>query len=64
MEFLFLHEEVTEKTFLPKFLLATRRLGNTDLAKKTLGKKQNKNHSVVTELYVAAENMQFYTVSM
>lgn len=49
--------------FLPEFLLATRRLGYMDLAKKTLG-KEKKNHSNVTELYVAAENMQFYTVSM
>lgn len=48
--------------FLSKFLLATRRLGYTDLAKKTPGKKNK--HSNVTELYMAAENMQFYTVSM
>lgn len=35
-----------------------------DLAKRTLGKKNKNKHSNVTELYVAAENMQFYTVSM
>lgn len=63
MEFLFLHIEVTGN-ISSQISMSNKEAGKYGSCKKDTRKKKKKKNSNVTELYVAAENMQSYTVSM